>query len=316
MSKRLFFLFAGLLYSQLAMAQDDIVVQSVSGKALYYAPQESKAQNVYPGLRMSSSGKVRCQSGATVKLLQNGEIFTVKGSKLFVLSELSQQSKSGSNVGFMGRFSKFLSGSMKETKNEKELEKNHRRYMEKAKAGIGGFSEKTYPIQTSLLYQGTLGVSPVTFRWSGALPGEVCRFQLSRKADGQVLAMALTFDSLFTINLSQLALDPGVACEWMLIEDKTGEAKSAKMSFVYDPATAGKVLADLRNLKDFQNASPAEQALMEAYTLEEAGLFYDAAMTYAAAAKSDAGNLLVRDTQAAFLSRMGLLEDAKALLRR
>ncbi|MBK8702491.1 MAG: hypothetical protein IPN33_01995 [Saprospiraceae bacterium] len=63
------------------MAQDDIVVQSVSGKALYYAPQESKAQNVYPGMRLSSNGKIRCQSGATVKLLQNGEIFLIKGSK-------------------------------------------------------------------------------------------------------------------------------------------------------------------------------------------------------------------------------------------
>ncbi|MBK8702492.1 MAG: hypothetical protein IPN33_02000 [Saprospiraceae bacterium] len=52
---------------------------------------------------------------------------------------------------------------MKETKNEKELEKNHRRYMEKAKAGIGGFSEKTYPIQSSLLYQGILGALPVHF---------------------------------------------------------------------------------------------------------------------------------------------------------
>lgn len=316
MSKRLFFLFIGLLCGQLAMAQDDIVVQSVSGKALYYAPQESKAQNVYPGLRMSSNGKVRCQSGATVKLLQNGEIFTIKGSKLYVLSELTQQSKSGSNVGFMGRFSKFLSGSMKETKNEKELEKNHRRYMEKAKAGIGGFSEKTYPIQSSLLYQGILGVSSVTFRWSGAVPGEVCQFQLRRKADGKVLAMALTLDSLFSLDLSQLALDPGVVCEWMLTEDKTGAEKSAKMSFVYDPAAASKALADLRNLKDFQSASPAEQALMEAYALEEAGLFYDAAMTYTATAKNDAGNLLVRDTHAAFLSRMGLLEDAKALLRR
>jgi|APTNR8051073442_1049403.scaffolds.fasta_scaffold01072_12 hypothetical protein len=315
MSKRLFFLFTGLLCSQLAMAQDDIVVQSASGKALYYAPQESKAQNVYPGLRMSSSGKVRCQSGATVKLLRNGEIFTLKGSKLYLLSELDQQSKS-SNVGFMGRFSKFLSGSMKETQNEKELEKNHRRYMEKAKAGIGGFSEKTYPIQASLLYQGAFGVSSVTFRWSGAIPGEVCRFQLNRKSDGQVLAMALTLDSVFSLDLSQLALDPGVACEWMIVDDKTGTEKSAKISIVYDPDAPAKVLADLRNLKDFQNAAPAEQALMEAYSLEEAGLNYDAAMRYAAAAKIDAGNLLVRDTQAAFLSRMGLLEDAKILLRR
>ncbi|MDZ4702572.1 MAG: hypothetical protein SH848_01505 [Saprospiraceae bacterium] len=316
MSKRLFLLFTGLLCGQLAMTQDDIVVQSISGKALYYASQENTEQNVYPGLRMSSSGKVRCQSGATVKLLQNGEIFTLKGSKLYILSELDPQSKSGSNVGFMGRFSKFLSGSMKETKNEKELEKNHRRYMEKAKAGIGGFSEKTYPIQASLLYQGTLGVSSVTFRWSGAMPGEVCRFQLNRKADGQVIAMALTPDSLFSLDLSQLALDSGAACEWMIVDDKTGAAKSAKTSFVYDPAAASQVLADLRNLKDFQSATPAEQALMKAYSLEEAGLFYDAAMTYAAAAKTYAGNLLVRDTQAAFLSRMGLLDDAKTLLRR
>lgn len=316
MKKHLFLLFAGLLFRQLAMTQEDIVVQSVSGKAQYYAPQESKAQNVYPGLRMSSDGKVRCQSGATVKLLQNGEIFTIKGSKLYSLRELGQQSSSGSNMGFMGRFSKFLSGSMQETKNDKELEKNHRRYMEKAKAGIGGFSEKEYPIQASLLYQGILSASPVAFRWSGAIPGETYRFQLSRKADGQVVAMAVTRDSVFSLDLSQLALEPGPTCEWMIVADKPGGGESAKMFFGYLPAAGAEALAGLRNLKDFQNADPAEQALMEAFALEEAGLYYDAAMRYVAAAQTHPGNLLVRDTQAAFLSKMGLLEEAKAVLNR
>jgi len=315
MIKQLFLLFGGLLCSQAAMTQEDIVVQSISGKAFYYAPQESKAQNVYPGLRMASNGKVKCQSGASLKLLRNGEMFTIKGNKTYLLSELDQQSKSGSNMGFMGRFSKFLSGSMKETKDDKELEANHRRYMEKAKAGIGGFADNAFPIQSSLLYQGILSAWPVTFRWYGAKPGETYRFQLNRKADDQVIAMALTRDSVFSLDLSELALDPGTACEWMIVDDKTGVAKSKKTSFIYDPDAGSRVLAELRDLNDFQNADMAEQDLMRAYLLEQAGLYYDASRTYVAAAQNNPGHVLIRDTQAAFLSRMGLLEDAKRLLR-
>jgi hypothetical protein len=316
MRKHLFILFIGLLWSQLAMAQADIVVQSVTGKVVYYAPQESKAQNVYPGMRLSSNGKIRCQSGATIKLLRNGEIFLVKGSKQFALRELDQKSKGGSNVGFMGRFSKFLSGSMKETQNDKELEANHRRYMEKARAGIDGFGSKDFPIQTSLLYSGTLSTPYMEFRWSGAAVGEDNRFQLKRKTDGLVVLTALMRDTSIWLNLAQLALEAGAAYEWQLVDEKTGGGKSAKTAFIYQPNASDQVLAELRGEKDYKEAGPAEQALMEAFSLEEAGFFYDAALIYTAAAKRYAGNLLVRDTQAAFLSRMGLLEAAKALLKR
>jgi len=316
MRKHLFILLIGILWGQLALAQADIVVQSVTGKVAYYAPQESKAQNVYPGMRLSSNGKIRCQSGATIKLLRNGEIFLVKGSKQFALRELDQKAKGGSNVGFMGRFSKFLSGSMKETQNDKELEANHRRYMEKARAGIDGFADQAFPIKTSLLYSGTLSTPYTEFRWSGAAVGEDNRFQLKRKTDGLVILTALMGDTVIWLNLAQLALESGAVYEWQLVDEKTGAGKSAKMTFVYDPAASDKVLDDLRSTIDYQSASPAEQALMEAFSLEEAGFFYDAALIYTDAAKRYAGNFLVRDTQAAFLSRMGLLEAAKALLKR
>lgn len=219
---RYLLLLASLFYFQTGIAQPDIIVQSVTGKASYFEAEGSRAKTVYPGLRLSPDGKLRCESGATVKLLRDGDIFTLKGSKLFALRELDRLPKSGSNAGFMGRFSKFLSGSMKETQNDKALEENHRRYMEKVKAGIGGFSDKPFPLQANMLTQGILGATPIVFRWSGSAHGGHYRFQLKSKWSGRAVATVHTRDSMLSLDLSQLALNEGEAYEWWLEDNQTG----------------------------------------------------------------------------------------------
>ncbi len=308
-----------ILICHLIHAQNEITVLHTSGKAQYYPPQQNAAaQSIHPGLRLSPEGKVRLQSGALVKVLFNGVTYTLKDGKIHLLRELGKEARGGAGMGFTGRFWSFLTNSLKQSQNEKVLEENHRRYMESVHAGVSGFAEKKYPIRASLLYSNHLSATAVAFRWSGADKGQKSRFQISRKTDDQVVCTIHIRDSVLRLDLSQLALDAGEEYAWVILPAMEAEdaPRSDEFTFLYHPEGAGKVLADLHRQPDFQKASPLEQRLMEAFSLEEAGFLYDAFEIYASAASTNPGNLLVRDARAAFLARMDMLEEARLLLKR
>lgn len=314
--RTLLLLFGILLLSRALAAQGEVVVVHATGKVSYFPPQQSKAEDVYPGLRLELDGSVRCQSGGSVKLLFNGETFSFSDGKMHPLRELEQLAKKSSGMGFFNRFWSFVSGSMKQTKDEKTLEENHRRYMESVYAGVKGFALRQYAIQTNLMYSGNLSDQPVTFTWKGMAPEQTLRFRISRKDDEQVLLSAQVRDSAFSIDLSQLYLEPGTIYHWQVLPvDETATApRSARTDFTYDPEAAAKALASLLPYPDYQHAPPAHQALMEAYVLEQAGFLYDADRKYAVAARANPRDVLVRETHAAFLARVDRLEEAKALI--
>ncbi len=302
--------------SQVLLAQGEVVAVHVSGKALYFAPGEKSSQNVFPGMRMDVAGSLRCQGGGSVKLLYNGRTLTINDGKLHVLKELEQLS-SGPGLGFMGRFWSFLSSSMKQTKDEKTLEDNHRSYMEAAYAGVKGFATREYAIRISPMFQSKLSNAPVTFHWVIATGNEPTSFLLSRKSDGQEILTAVVQGLSYTADLSQLAIQQGDVCIWRVQSDadSASGAISAPAEFTYDPEGAAKALASLLPDPDYQHAFPVEQLLMQAFSLEQAGFYYDAGQKYAAAVAGHPRNALVRDTHAAFLARMDMLEEAKLVLK-
>lgn len=302
---------------QWVAAQNEITVVHSSGKAQYYAPQQNTPQSIHPGLRLSLDGKVRVQSGTGVKVLYNGVTYTLKSGKLHLLRELEKKADKGTGMGFAGRFWSFLTNSLKQSQNEEVLEDNHRRYMESVHAGVSGFANKKYPIHASLLYSNNLSATAVTFRWSSVKNAPGSRFQISRETDGLVICVIHIRDSTLRLDLSQLALEPNEEYNWVILPamETSDGPRSEEFTFLFRPEGASKVLDDLRRQPEFNNAGPAEQRLMEAFALEEAGFLYDAFEIYATASSAHPDNLLVRDSRAAFLARMDLLEEARGLLR-
>jgi hypothetical protein len=306
-----------IFLSQLLAAQQESVAIHAVGKAFYYAPQQNKAQTIYPGMRLSLEGRVRVAGGGSIKLLYQGETFTISEGKAFLLRDLEHLSKGSAGLGFFSRFWSFLSRSVEQSKDEKALEENHRRYMEAAHAAVKGFAQQEYAIRTSFLFSGKMSAAPVVFKWSG-MPGEGhFRFVLNAQADRSVLVSALVRDSSLSINLMQLALIPGQEYAWQILpaDDTLSVPSSSKNIFLYDPPAAAQILEDLLPYHEYQHSTPAEQLLIQAYALENAGFYYEAYRKYAAAATAEKHNLLVRDARAAFLARMDLLEEAKALVK-
>jgi len=314
--RTLLFIVAILCCGSLLSAQDEVVVVHISGKGSYFAPGKSSAQPIYPGMRMAIGGKLRCQSGGSVKLLYKGQTVTFSDGKTRSLTELEQLAKGYVKPGFLSRFWNFLSGSMQQTQDEKQLEDHHRRYMEEVYAGVKGFANPSYDIRSGLMYGNNLGGGPVTFRWSGVAETEALRLVI-RSRDGATVYTALVRGKACTIDFSQLALDAGTAGTWQLwpAADTASQSRSAATEFVYNPAGAQQALAPLLSDPDYQHAFPAEQLLMQAYVLEKAEYYYDAAQKYEAAAAANPRNALLRNARAAFLSRMDLIEEAKSALR-
>jgi hypothetical protein len=251
-----------------------------------------------------------------VKLLYKGQTVVLRDGKTRSLNELDQLVKGGGKPGFMSRFWNFLSGSMQQTQDEKKLEEHHRRYMEEVYAGVKGFADPVYAIRSGLLYGNKLGGGPVTFRWSGGGENEALRLVVRGKGNVPVYS-ALVRGKACTIDLSQLALDGGTTGTWQLwpASDSIPKAYSPAVEFVYDPEGAQKSLAALLPDPDYQHAFPAEQLLMQAYVLEQAGFYYDAAQKYEASMAGNPQNALLRNARAAFLARMDMLEEAKSAMR-
>lgn len=304
-------MFLGLL-----TAQNDVVVIHSQGQAFYLAPRQHQEREVYPGMRLDLNGGIRCGEGASVKLLFDGKAFTFHASKSHPLRELAQAAGTGEESGFLSRFWSFMTSDMQQTNDEETLERHHRRYMETVSGGVRGFAQQPYAIRTGRIYGGTLSGPPVTFRWSGTAPQPACRFLLTRQSDERPVVSALVRDSSFSLDLSQLDLEIGVAYCWQLLSLAEGTpALSAKTIFYYDSYAAEKVLKALLTQHEYHHVTPVEQLLMQAYALEEAGLWYDADEKYATAAATYSNNKLVRDARAAFLSRMDLWAEARNLLK-
>jgi hypothetical protein len=296
-------------------AQTSLTVTYTSGKVFYYPPQQSSAKTIYPGLTLSSGGRVRCDKGAKVKLLCKGKTFELKDTKTYALSEIAKEAGSTTSLSFIGRFWGFLSGSMESTEDQKHLEEHHKKSMENLRAGIKGYASQDFAIQADLLYCGKLSDKEVNFTWTPTAGLNSC-FRLTNQADDAVILTSWTKANTLRLNLSDLALEDGSVYEWQIIT-KEGDAAaphSRKMQFVYHPDAANKALAETRQQSAYETASPVEQQLMEMFALETNEFYYEVKNRYQKLSSEMPEDMLVKRAHAAFLARIDKLEEAKTLL--
>lgn len=316
---KVFVIILALSFSAWLTAQPEAVIIYLAGKATYLPADQQQAQAVYPGARLATNGSIRCESEGLLKLLYQGETFIIRDNKVHPLNDLLRQASGGSNIGFLNRFWSFITGSMQETKDEKSLEENHRRFMETVYAGVQGWVKTDFLLKGDRRCSGHLGNEIINFRWKGMLPNQVLRFRLLQNGDeNQVLLSAQLKDSVFRLDLSQLALLPKQSYEWEVLstDDVAASPRSERLPFIYNPEGAANALADLAAFQEYQEASDVEKKLMQAFALERAGFNYQANACYAQLLKTDRDNRLARDTYAAFLIRVDDLPSAQALLKK
>lgn len=313
--KTLIFYFS-LFFSLSLAAQSNLTVTYTRGKVYYYPPQQDNPRTVYPGLTLSSGGRLRCDQDAKVTLLCMGKTFEFEDTKMHFLDEVARTAGNTSSLSFMGRFWGFLTGSMEGTEDNKRLEEHHKQSMESLRAGIKGYAVSDFAIQTDMLFEGKLSDNEVAFTWS-AKPDLKCCYRLTRQADDGLVLLTWTRGNTLRLNLADLALEDGGVYEWQIIT-KVGDPEaphSRKMQFAYHPSMAAKALSVATDQSDYKTVSPVEQQLMEIFSLEKNSFFYDAYNRYKKLAADNPEDLLVKRAFAAFLARIDKLEEAKSLIK-
>ncbi|MCC7246217.1 MAG: hypothetical protein IT269_11100 [Saprospiraceae bacterium] len=284
-----------------------------SGRVNYYAASGASPKKLYPGMELSPTGRLRCNKGASAKLLYNKKSFLVKSTQFQDVAELLQVNDNSSSLGFGGRFLNFLTESIHESESTDKLQENHRRYMNKAGAAIKGYSSKEYTITTDLLTSGVLPAESVRFTW-GKLPGaSPYKFALMDES-GNVYAQIQARDTFITLDLSELGIKRGPVYQWQVCQDEQINC-SAPMTFELDPASHAKALDAIEKSADYQSASDAEKQLMLAYQLEQNRAYYQANRYYQRLLKKEPENQLYRRLYSAFLMRTNRLNESLSLQR-
>ena len=292
-------------------AQKEVIVLHVSGQVQYYTQYGAKPVLMYPGLELDLKGKVRCKGSASAKLLYNGSTFLLAGSKFKNVQDVVKAAGGASQMSFSGRFFNFVTESVKEGDSNEKLEKHHRRYMSKTAGGIKGYAKPGYAITPLLLTTGKLPSANVIFKWRNTAGEGPYTFNLLSAAN-KVIAQLLVRDTFITLDLDQLALNLDEEYTWSVTRGE--RAKSFPIPFMVCPASTMDKQNEISHEAVFKTATPTEQQLMLAYSLEEERCFYSANQTYTHLLAADPDNMLLRKMYATFLARMDMLPEANAFL--
>lgn len=289
------------------LAQERAYVLHVSGQVEYYAQQGAKPVSLSPGMELDMKGKIRCKGSGTAKLLSNGRTTVVSGSKMRDLQDVAGTKAGESSTGFTGRFLDFVEESVQESDSEEQLKKHHRQNMNKASGGVKGYANKAYAITPLLFASGKLPLSNVTFQWRSVAGDDPYTFSLYVPG-GKPVAQLLVLDTVATLDLKQLALNPDEEYEWSITRGSA--AKSAAVTVEIAPQSMEAAQNSISRLAYYTSASPLEQQIMLAYAYEENNGYYAAHQVYAALFAAEPENQLLRRLYATFLARMDMLPEA------
>jgi hypothetical protein len=328
--KQVFFLFLSLfMVLQLSAQQDWVVLSSVCRNAasasdgITPAKGAMLAQNcktfstkVMPGDALNPKGCLNIPRDCVVKLLYNGQAITLESGHVYRLDSLAGTMNKPSRLSFTSRFLNFVGKAMDETTDEKKMVENHRKHMETVRAGIRGYANNEFAIQTNLLTAGNMSTENLTFYWEEAESDQQeYLFELYRSNDKVDLIKKRLNTNRFDLRAGIIHLEPGTAYTWMVTNATDPNKKSAPRTFIFDPEGASQIMTELMTVADYQNATEAEKTLMYAFALEENNYLYDAAAIYEGAVQSYPDNKLVHNTAAAFYTRMDMVDTAKKILR-
>lgn len=301
----------GLLHGQ----QNVVVLSTSTGDGITYQPKEGETRNVFAGLRLLPQGTLNIQVGGIVNLVVDGKKVSLAGPKVIKVTQLPQLVENTGSSSFLSRFWNFISSSVTNTGNSKDVEAYHRQYLTNTKAGIEGYGELDRPIQLPWYLSRSIGTELLPLHWTAIEGATQYTLELTSKYGNQTVLNALTKSNHFTLNLAELSLVEGAAYELNISTEVEGKlVNSPAILISYDPEGVEKFLAKQREKRVFQTLEPNEQELFLLDALETEGYLEPAFRAYQQLIAQEPDNQLYQRLYIAFLVRMNDTEEAKKIL--
>ncbi len=317
-------LFLFLTFGVSLTAQEKVIVLTTLGKVEYLPDRQSQPSRVTPGQELPSKGFIKFVDGGMTKLLLKGQPELLDKGGIYDLESLLREKSDRRQLNFISRFWRFVTEGVTSANDDKSLERYHEKYMTRS-GGIKGWAKGEYGLAANVLIRGALVGQYVTFNWNAEADVSAYDLFIYRQSDDMLAFKASTPDTVFTLDFDQLYLNPGTAYYWMvtphqedmpLPTNSTAPAqRSAALTFTFAPQALEETLAFHFEDPVYLNSTPEEQMLIEAYLLEDSGLFYDAGRRYERLLQAYPEDQLLRKLYASFLARQGILEKAATFLK-
>jgi hypothetical protein len=228
---------------------------------------------------------------------------------------------------FIQRFSNFVRRGLDQSSSAGSIEKAYQANQSNAQGNIRGFGDRG--LLDVFPFGGRISPTEITFSWPER---EGSSFYVFRLLDslGEITVLEVkTSQPSLTLNMDELLLEDGQTYYWeagpgprssdasraRLLGRGRAAPKPDRYKFTYSTRDPAEVLTEIQEDEFYQRRSrPAQQLLIEAMLLEEAGFLAAAYDTYQRGLKVSPEEVMLRRNYAAFLARWNLRTEAKRII--
>ena len=319
----LFFTF--LSFFTLFGQESTALVLDFQGKVyLMGAQKKSNKILVKDGQKIDISEKIYLDKNSQVNLLFKNQPFLIDKPGEHVLLSFFNSIDSPKKMRFDQNFWDLVEESLSIPDSKGITESVLTNAISSSSEGFG-FAKKDSQGLLDLAFEGSVGGESIDFKWK-KYPSKqpVYHFTINHTSSKNLIFKAVTFDTLFQVDLSTLALIENEDYFWKIeIENQVdGELEipkkvsSSNVPFKYLPGSEQIIDQRLSRIKDYEESTPVKKEWMEAVALEEKGFYYQAYKSYQKLHTTNPDNLLIKKLYAAFLTRRGFITEAKEVLEK
>lgn len=297
-------------------AQSELTVLSTSASSgIDYINEQGGSSRVFAGLNLPPSGRLVVSEGRSLQLIFKDRKLEIQGPKDTTISALKAAAQAQKGSTFLGRFWKFISSSVTNTGNAKDVENYHRRYMTNTRAGIKGYATDDGEIWLPTYLSGQMSSEQVHLKWEAVQGVTAYHLVINASDNDTPILEAQTKANQFILPLAMLALQEGEVYS-LTVSAVQGEeiVRSPIHYFSYVPSAKDKLLEKLGKRRAVASMTEIEKNLYFAQKLEDEELLEPAFEHYLQLLKASPDNKLIQKVFAAFLLRMNDPEKANAIL--
>ncbi len=306
----------GLFTSLVSGQEKSVTIFNLDADSEVAVIQNTNLITIYPGMELSTEGRLSLKAGQKISLLLENKKLTFKGPIVVDLSKLRSSGAEEEGSFFRRRFQQYVTSTIRQTGDLVELTTYYESNRNDTREEASGFGRRDFAIVVPEYISETFGEDKIYFRWDSipTLNGYI--FTIESQSLEEVIFKAKTKSNGITINLAELNIKHGPVYQWkaMAVHPDSTLAISPTSLFSYEPREVDSFISDLKDSGEYQLLEPFERMIYLLRQLELEGFYHTAYAYYKDLIQEEPENRLYQKLFAAFLVRMNAFEEARLVL--